>query len=177
MATLKKLVNETTNIKNELVVCHNNLKNNLVEKGVECSDADKMSNLVSKVLEISKKISLGSNDVLISIEPDFSFSTKEYGSIFSYKVFFKGGCNVSYKMKSSSGTANPLRSYVSVYDKAGLLKFKSQEISVPTTSFVTHSVDLVDLVDTDSIEVVVYTTSNRGTVLGTSRNILITGNI
>ena len=30
MATLKNLVDETTNIKNELVECHSNLKNNII---------------------------------------------------------------------------------------------------------------------------------------------------
>jgi hypothetical protein len=49
MATLKSLVDETTVIKNELKSCHTNLKNNLIAKGVECSDTDKMSSLVNKV--------------------------------------------------------------------------------------------------------------------------------
>lgn len=53
MATLKNLVHETTNIKNELVECHSNLKNNLIEKGVECSDTDKMSSLIDKVNNIT----------------------------------------------------------------------------------------------------------------------------
>ena len=35
MATLKQLVDETTNIKNELKTCHANLKTNLIDKGVE----------------------------------------------------------------------------------------------------------------------------------------------
>lgn len=52
MATLKNLVDETTNIKNELVTCHSNLKNNLVEKGVECSNADKMPTLINKIKEL-----------------------------------------------------------------------------------------------------------------------------
>ena len=61
MATLKNLVDETTNIKNELVECHTNLKNNLIEKGVECSDTDKMSSLIDKVLniELGKKWASG----------------------------------------------------------------------------------------------------------------------
>ena len=49
MATLKSLVDETGNIKNELVECHTNLKNNLIAKGVECSDTDKMPSLINKV--------------------------------------------------------------------------------------------------------------------------------
>ena len=52
MATLKSLVDETTNIKNELVECYTNLKNNLIKKGVECSDSDKMSSLINKVDEL-----------------------------------------------------------------------------------------------------------------------------
>ena len=52
MATLKQLVTETTNIKNELKTCHTNLKSNLIEKGVECSDTDKLLSLVGKVGEI-----------------------------------------------------------------------------------------------------------------------------
>ena len=52
MSTLKELVNETTNIKNELKTCHTNLKSNLIEKGVECSDTDKLLSLVGKVGEI-----------------------------------------------------------------------------------------------------------------------------
>ena len=49
MATLKNLVDETTNIKNEIVECRDNLRQTLVEKGVECSDSDKMSSLIDKV--------------------------------------------------------------------------------------------------------------------------------
>lgn len=52
MATLKNLVDETTNIKNELVTCHSNLKNNLTAKGVECSDTDKISSLIDKVEDV-----------------------------------------------------------------------------------------------------------------------------
>ena len=53
MATLKQLVDETTNIKNELKTCHTNLKNNLINKGVECSSTDKISNLIDKVKDVS----------------------------------------------------------------------------------------------------------------------------
>lgn len=34
MSTLKQLVDETTNIKNELITCHSNLKGNLIEKAL-----------------------------------------------------------------------------------------------------------------------------------------------
>ena len=61
MSTLKQLVDETTNIKNELKTCHTNLKNNLIEKGVECSDTDKLLRLANKVgeIELGKKFIKG----------------------------------------------------------------------------------------------------------------------
>ena len=51
MATLKSLVDETSSIKDELKACHSNLKNTLIEKGLDCSDNDKMIDLVEKVNE------------------------------------------------------------------------------------------------------------------------------
>ena len=56
MATLKSLVDETTNIKNELKTCHTNLKNNLVEKGVDASSSDKMATLIDKVKDVGLNI-------------------------------------------------------------------------------------------------------------------------
>lgn len=61
MATLKQLVDETTKIKNELKTCHTNLKNNLIDKGVECSNTDKLLRLANKVgeIELGKKWASG----------------------------------------------------------------------------------------------------------------------
>lgn len=52
MSTLKKLVDETTNIKNELKTCHTNLKANLIDKGVEVLEADKIGDLIGNVKNI-----------------------------------------------------------------------------------------------------------------------------
>ena len=62
MATLKQLVDETTKIKNELKTCHANLKNNLIEKGVDCNSSDKLLSLANKVgeIELGKKWVSGS---------------------------------------------------------------------------------------------------------------------
>lgn len=51
-STLKELVDETGLIKNDLVNCRNNLKNNLSAKGMDVSGTDKMQVLVDKVNEI-----------------------------------------------------------------------------------------------------------------------------
>lgn len=58
MATLKELVNETTNIKNNIITCKNNLKNNLNSKGISCSDADTLTSLINKVNSIGDKIDI-----------------------------------------------------------------------------------------------------------------------
>ena len=49
MATLKSLVDETTDIKNEIVECHSNLLSMLTSKNVEVSEEDKMLDLIGKV--------------------------------------------------------------------------------------------------------------------------------
>lgn len=52
MATLKALVDETTNIKNDTINCHTVLKNNLINKKVSVSSSDKMLDLVNKIPDI-----------------------------------------------------------------------------------------------------------------------------
>ena len=56
MATLKTLVDETTNIKDEIVECHTSLSSILTSKNVEISEEDKMSDLISKVELLSEYI-------------------------------------------------------------------------------------------------------------------------
>ena len=52
MSTLKQLVDETTNIKNELKTCHSKIRNNLSNKGVSSASSDKMETLINKINEI-----------------------------------------------------------------------------------------------------------------------------
>ena len=61
MTTLKSLVYETTNIKDELKTCHSNLSSALTSKGVEVTSEDKMSSLIGKVanIELGKKWASG----------------------------------------------------------------------------------------------------------------------
>ena len=108
MATLKSLVNETTNIKDELKTCHTNLKNNLIAKGVECSDTDKMSSLIDKITlipSIPLPIKAG-NDLNILYDegrygansnysmPVMSFSDFKYFG--SYRISLDYGCPSSH---------------------------------------------------------------------------------
>lgn len=76
MSTLKQLVDETTNIKNELKTCHTNLKNNLIEKGVECSDTDKLLSLVGKVGEIELGKKWASGEHIVNFPSTFVYSVE-----------------------------------------------------------------------------------------------------
>ena len=76
MSTLKQLVDETTNIKNELKTCHANLKNNLIEKGVECSNTDKLLRLANKVGEIELGKKWASGEHIVNFPGTFVYSVE-----------------------------------------------------------------------------------------------------
>lgn len=76
MATLKQLVDETTKIKNELKTCHTNLKNNLIDKGVECRDTDKLLSLVGKVGEIELGKKWASGEHIVNFPSTFVYSVE-----------------------------------------------------------------------------------------------------
>lgn len=76
MSTLKELVNETTNIKDELKTCHANLKTNLIEKGVEYSDTDKLLSLVGKVGEIELGKKWASGEHIVNFPSTFVYSVE-----------------------------------------------------------------------------------------------------
>ena len=124
MATLKSLVDETSNIKNELVECRTNLKNNLIAKGVECSDTDKMSSLIDKVGNLkSVSINLGDKSVLYSdtvvemIKPsDYTYFNKEY-------VFeCDGNYRLSSEIQSTSSSAVAYLKMVVLNNNSEVLK-------------------------------------------------------
>ena len=76
MATLKSLVDETTNIKDELKTCHATLKNSLIEKGVECSDNEKILDLINKIELVGGKWAFGqANDITVK-------SLNKYGEVY-----------------------------------------------------------------------------------------------
>lgn len=63
-STLKELVDETTVIKNDLVNCRDNLKNNLSDKGVDVASVNKMQELVNSIPKLKvlpKEVGIGEN--------------------------------------------------------------------------------------------------------------------
>ena len=158
MATLKNLVDETTNIKNELVACHSNLKNNLVAKGVECSDSDKMSNLIDKINDIVmlKAVNVGTSTTLFY--DNTSYSTPSNSSTGTYYKVFNCKINTNLKVESrtisfilyTSGTNLEASAYITV-NRGGNVVYTSEILKSNNTS-VGIEIDVLDLRNDDVIE-------------------------
>lgn len=102
MTTLKSLVDETTNIKNELKTCHTNLENNLVAKGVEVGSDEKLSNLIDYVakLEIPNvSIVAGNSKIFYSGGSKSTYMT-QYQLIHSYQCLYNGTYRVTSKTRN-----------------------------------------------------------------------------
>ena len=54
MHSFKQLVDEIANIKDGLMTCYTNLKNNLIDKGIDILKTDKISDLVDKTRKLVK---------------------------------------------------------------------------------------------------------------------------
>ena len=146
MATLKSLVDEVTNIKNELKTCHTNLRNNLIKKGVECEDSDKMASLISKVEEVSLT-SKASDNILFSWENEkrVDATKTDYDTlypVYSIPCCFKGSCRLDFKFRG-----NGSGSYF--YAIVKLIR-NGEEIYV-SESFKTNNTNLNVVLDIDNI--------------------------
>ena len=131
MSTLKQLADETTNIKNELITCHANLKSNLIEKGVECSDTDKLLSLVGKVgeIELGKKFISGiayqnfDNNRLFNTVCKNGYSRND---LYNYIVLSKPDFEVgSIVLRSNPSTVYNL--ITSTYCEGRIVTVKSQK--------------------------------------------------
>ena len=110
MATLKNLVDETTNIKNELKECHTNLKNNLIEKGVDIlpTNSKKMSNLIEKVKSIKaypSRVNVGDNHSVFFDSTNYSEAGISYVDVVSFSNFVvPGNYRTSINVKTRNST-------------------------------------------------------------------------
>ena len=110
MATLKNLVDETTNIKNELVTCHSNLYNALIEKGVDIlpTDSKKMSNLIEKVKSIKaypSRVNVGDNHSVFFDSTTYLETGLSYVDVVSFSNFvIPGNYRASIYAKTRDST-------------------------------------------------------------------------
>ena len=146
MATLKSLVDETNNIKNELKTCHTTLKNNLIAKGVECSEDDKMSSLVDKVnglIVIKEPVSPGDNFFVVYDKNEYYASDQPV--FVSPAIKLKGSYRVLFDCGSQSGYRLTYR----VQHVRGTAVIKQQDYSHTLEGMTTKTYDFTNVVKGD----------------------------
>lgn len=163
MATLKNLVDETTNIKNELVACHSNLKNSLIEKGVECSEGDKMLSLIDKVKDVSPSLK-ASDNILFSFESEkridqIKTNLDTLYSVYSIPCFLKGSYRLDFKFNGNSSGSY----YYAIVKliRAGEEIYVSEEFRTNGT-YLNVVVDIDNVKPFDSIEILSKIKTSNG---------------
>ena len=164
MATLKNLVDETTNIKNELVECYTNLKNNLIAKGVECSDIDKMPTLIDKVASITRmpKCMPGDKHHLHYLELSSRQSTTSYYLATQETAFADGGYRVKTLISSYQGKGGGVRFEI-VRNSVVVDYFEENK----TGANVTFTKDFTNVANGDIIKIYFKTTGGWGELKNT----------
>ena len=153
MATLKSLVDETTNIKNELVKCYSNLKSNLISKGVECSESDKISILINKINGITLGKKWASGIGLMST------------STTSYTYYGGSGTKLCYTMKSSNLDFNP--KYVIAYFNDGI---RVHNVIVIDDLMISAQAPLLSSTTNNGISALKYKSIENGFIVGCDGN-------
>ena len=158
MATLKSLVDETTDIKDELKACHSNLKNTLIEKGVECSDNDKMSSLIDKVGDVEQvnKV-IASSKVLINANlATYTSTGTAEEEVYAFYMGLVGSVRISAKLRSTGALNTPAR-MVFRLTRNGKTTYASQTFAT-NNSQITASYDFNDVQNGDLIKVAAWST-------------------
>lgn len=141
MATLKNLVDETTNIKNEIVDCHSNLSRILTSKNVEVSEEDnKLSSLIDKIEDIKavKDIVAGISTILYSDNKSVEQGTTSYVVVKEYNhTFIKGSVKISFKC--GAGNRNPR--ILLELERNGI-KNTIKEVITSSNTYVTYEFDV-----------------------------------
>lgn len=78
-SSLKEFVNHIDNVGKDVDYLRYNLKNNLIKKGVECSDTDKMSNLIDMVngIIVANNVTAGESIQLFKYTSSAQFNIKQ----------------------------------------------------------------------------------------------------
>ena len=153
MATLKSLVDETSNIKNELVECHTNLKNSLIAKGVECSDSDKMSSLIHYVSELKVLSECVAGDSLYVFVDNPEMQIPINNGYQEVKKFSNFLLNGNYRVSASiSSTTSGNTTFLKIIHKRNNATiFTSNEFSTKSTTVLKCSVDISNILVGDTI--------------------------
>ena len=178
MTTLKSLVDETTNIKNELVECRDALTQILINKKIEnLGSENKLSALINEVSNIPTVSTCEiSDNILFSCEYNKSIgftALNQFQVMWQIPSFFNGSCRVSYTYNGTSAGSSYYITCVQVI-RDGKQIYESQRFTTNTTSR-TCVVDLYDIKFLDVIRVAgIVNTDNRYIQY---KNLYIKGNL
>ena len=171
MATLKKLVNETTNIKNELKTCYTNLKNNLIAKGIECSNTDKMFNLISKInnIVVGDNVIVGETIQLFNYTSAGAINIKK-GDVFKITSNVNGSIKIKINYISSTvGSTSSLN--IDLVREDSIVSSKTFTLN-KYGSYIVIEYDLTDIKLNDVISI--YSPNSNGAITKATGSIVVT---
>ena len=154
MATLKQLVDETTNIKNDIVDCYNNLKDTLATKGVEVSNINNLHSLVESANNIlAYRLTDSMNFERITTSERYSTKTHNETTftVLNNNIASLPMCLLKFEIKGNSADGYV---YATVYHKRGDQVILSKKFESPYTGNIgTCSLELSNFNLGDYIEV------------------------
>nr|DAE68335.1 MAG TPA: hypothetical protein [Caudoviricetes sp.] len=149
-SSLKEFVDHIDNVDKDVDYLRYSLKNNLIEKGVECSDTDKMSSLIDKVGDIGS-IYISDNEVVSIPEQIATAVSNQTLHLLSYKCNAKGSLRVSSELYGYNSN-----SYFKIEHLSDNIVVNSKKISSLTTAFIYYSYDLDNIKVGDVINLYLY---------------------
>lgn len=158
------LVSELNSVADELIECRTNLKNSLISKGVSCSDTDKMSTLVGKVVSINgmPKCIPGEKHHLHYLELSERKTTTSYYLATQETAFADGGYRVKTLISSYQGNGGEVRFEV-VRNSVVVDYYEGKKTGVN----VTFSKDFTNVTNGDIIKIYFKTISGWGELQNT----------
>lgn len=164
-SSLKELVEHIGNIDKDIDYLKFKLSDNLKEKGVECSDTDKMSSLVDKVEKANTVVMASDNILIENIDANYTY----YGTTnYLYSRFtslFNGSIRVHFKGKCATNGASGKCTFV--HTRNGVAVDSSSEIAVPySIADIFYDFNNVLVGDTIEIYIKAYATGSSYAVIG-----------
>ena len=170
MPTLKSLVDETTNIKNEIVNCYDNLKNNLTNKKVDLIGDEKILELVDKIEDIASitNIVAGNSFKFVNMANTSGdvLTVPAYTNSYRFKFNAEGSIRVSLRYATGKGTTGSSTYKITInhIGEDGTAKFTKLCDTGSSTSYITFTVDIDNLEPLDIIELYCNSSNVIGTV-------------
>ena len=164
-SNLKQAVDHSKKIKKEIEYQNLKLKNNLIEKGVECSDTDKMSSLIDNIRFASSTVQV-SNEYIMDLT-SFTSSLVEYAKdslVIDKLTFpFNGSIKFCFSLQCRA-TFHSATAKIDLYSKDGLLKSTESFTTTSTTNAYASKInceyDILNIKESDYITVTALSTHN-----------------